>query len=189
MPKEQKAFRTISEVAQLLGTKAHVLRYWEAQFKSIRPVQRPGGRRYYRPEDIELIGAIKQLLHDKNMTIKQVQKLINSKGMRHVIEMTHTIADTEIPTQTVAPSPSTDISPPPLCESAPRAEPQQFALFPDLKPEAPPVAITPPPALSAYQNIQTPLYDILNLSPEQRQKLIQVSDQKIENLRRLCRGA
>jgi DNA-binding transcriptional MerR regulator len=82
--KSPDAFRTISEVAAFLETPAHVLRFWESKFPQIKPVKRAGGRRYYRPDDIALLGGIKVLLHEQGMTIRGVQKLLKEKGPRHV---------------------------------------------------------------------------------------------------------
>jgi DNA-binding transcriptional MerR regulator len=82
--KSADAFRTISEVAAQLETPAHVLRFWESKFPQIRPVKRAGGRRYYRPDDIALLGGIKVLLHEQGMTIRGVQKLLKEQGVRHV---------------------------------------------------------------------------------------------------------
>jgi DNA-binding transcriptional MerR regulator len=87
MSKSREAFRTISEVADWLETPAHVLRFWESKFAQVKPVKRAGGRRYYRPADMELLGGIKRLLHDDGMTIKGVQKLLREKGVRHVAAM------------------------------------------------------------------------------------------------------
>jgi DNA-binding transcriptional MerR regulator len=84
MGKSPEAFRTISEVAAQLETPAHVLRFWESKFPQIKPVKRAGGRRYYRPDDIALLGGIKVLLHEKGMTIKGVQNLLREHGSRHV---------------------------------------------------------------------------------------------------------
>ncbi|WP_420325143.1 MerR family transcriptional regulator [Mameliella sp.] len=84
MPKSRDAFRTISEVAEWLDTPAHVLRFWESKFTQVKPVKRAGGRRYYRPADMELLGGIKRLLHDDGMTIKGVQKVLREQGVRHV---------------------------------------------------------------------------------------------------------
>jgi DNA-binding transcriptional MerR regulator len=84
MAKSPDAFRTISEVSEWLNTPAHVLRFWESKFSQIRPVKRAGGRRYYRPEDMALLGGIKALLHEQGMTIKGVQKLLREQGIRHV---------------------------------------------------------------------------------------------------------
>jgi DNA-binding transcriptional MerR regulator len=87
MRKAPEAFRTISEAAELLDTPAHVLRFWESRFPQIKPVKRAGGRRYYRPVDIDLLSGIKLLLHDQGMTIRGVQKLLQEKGPRHVAEL------------------------------------------------------------------------------------------------------
>ncbi|MFA3917948.1 MerR family transcriptional regulator [Ruegeria hyattellae] len=84
MAKSRDAFRTISEVADWLGVQAHVLRFWESKFTHVKPVKRAGGRRYYRPADMLLLGGIKHLLHDDGMTIKGVQKLLREQGVAHV---------------------------------------------------------------------------------------------------------
>lgn len=72
------AFRTISEVAGELGVEQHVLRFWETKFNQIKPLKRGGGRRYYRPEDIELLKNIHHLLYGEGYTIKGVQKLLTA---------------------------------------------------------------------------------------------------------------
>lgn len=84
MHKSPEAFRTISEVAELLDTPAHVLRFWESRFPQIRPVKRAGGRRYYRPADVALLAGIRKLLHDDGVTIRGVQKILREQGIRHV---------------------------------------------------------------------------------------------------------
>lgn len=84
MIKSAEAFRTISEVAELLDTPAHVLRFWESRFSQLKPVKRAGGRRYYRPGDVALLGGIKQLLHEDGLTIRGVQKILREQGQRHV---------------------------------------------------------------------------------------------------------
>ena len=84
MDKSPDAFRTISEVADLLETPAHVLRFWESRFPQIKPVKRAGGRRYYRPSDVALLAGIKRLLHDEGLTIRGVQKILRDQGVRHV---------------------------------------------------------------------------------------------------------
>jgi len=83
--KSAQAFRTISEVADLLDIPAHVLRFWETRFSQIQPVKRGGGRRYYRPEDIALLRGIQDLLHVQGMTIKGVQKVLKERGLKHVM--------------------------------------------------------------------------------------------------------
>lgn len=81
MAKSADAFRTISEVAGDLGIQKHVLRFWEVKFTQIRPMKRGGGRRYYRPEDMELLRGIRQLLHRDGYTIKGVQKILREQGV------------------------------------------------------------------------------------------------------------
>src|SRR6202046_569303 len=78
--KSPTAFRTISEVATDLSVPQHVLRFWESKFQQIRPLKRGGGRRYYRPEDVQLIGSIKDLLYNQGLTIRGVQKLLKENG-------------------------------------------------------------------------------------------------------------
>ncbi len=87
MEKSADAFRTISEVSELLQTPAHVLRFWESRFSQVKPVKRAGGRRYYRPADLALLGGIKRLLHDDGMTIRGVQKVLREHGVRHVASL------------------------------------------------------------------------------------------------------
>lgn len=85
--KSPQAFRTIREVADWLGVEAHALRFWESKFSQIKPVKRAGGRRYYRPADMQLIGGIKTLLHDQGLTIRGVQKVIREEGVTHVASL------------------------------------------------------------------------------------------------------
>ncbi|MEQ1577104.1 MAG: MerR family transcriptional regulator [Hyphomicrobium sp.] len=84
MTKASEAFRTISEVAAELDVPKHVLRFWEAKFPQIRPMKRGGGRRYYRPEDLELLRGIRHLLHAEGYTIKGVQKILREHGIDQV---------------------------------------------------------------------------------------------------------
>jgi DNA-binding transcriptional MerR regulator len=78
-PKAANAFRTIGEVAKETGLRQHVLRYWETRFPQLRPLQRAGKRRYYRPEDVALVRRIDQLLNRDGYTIRGVQKLLTSE--------------------------------------------------------------------------------------------------------------
>ncbi|MCL4125452.1 UNVERIFIED_CONTAM: hypothetical protein GTU68_016784 [Idotea baltica] len=87
MKKAPQAFRTISEVSDWLETPTHVLRFWESKFSQIKPVKRAGGRRYYRPADMKLLGGIKTLLHGDGITIKAAQKILSDKGVKHVSEL------------------------------------------------------------------------------------------------------
>jgi len=82
--KSASAFRTISEVAEDLDVPSHVLRFWETKFSQIRPLKRGGGRRYYRPEDVELLRRIRQLLYRDGYTIKGVQRLLRDRSIEAV---------------------------------------------------------------------------------------------------------
>ena len=82
--KSPDAFRTISEVAGLLDVPQHVLRFWESRFAQIKPVKRAGGRRFYRPEDVDLLRGIRALLYSDGFTIRGVQKVLKDRGLRHV---------------------------------------------------------------------------------------------------------
>lgn len=97
--KEPDALRTIGEVAAALGIRQHVLRYWEEQFPSLKPIKRSGGRRYYRPADIQLIATIDRLVHREGYTLR---------GARQALEG----GDTEVPATapaTVPASPGPDV--------------------------------------------------------------------------------
>ena len=82
--KAPEAFRTISEVADLLDIPQHVLRFWETRFSHIKPLKRGGGRRYYRPEDVDLLRGIRHLLYGEGYTIKGVQRILKDQGIRFV---------------------------------------------------------------------------------------------------------
>lgn len=84
MDKDDDAYRTISEAAEGLDLPQHVLRFWETRFPQIKPMKRGGGRRYYRPEDLELLRAIRDLLYGEGYTIKGVQRLLTEQGPRQV---------------------------------------------------------------------------------------------------------
>lgn len=101
--KSDSAYRTISEVAQDLNLPQHVLRFWESKFKQISPLKRGGGRRYYRPQDIDLIKRIHFLLHTQGYTIKGVQKLL-VKDRQLVGSMTTAGQENAAPAMTSAPS-------------------------------------------------------------------------------------
>jgi DNA-binding transcriptional MerR regulator len=82
LEKSPEAYRTIREVADSLDLPQHVLRFWETRFPQIRPLKRAGGRRYYRPDDIDRLRLIKRLLYDEGYTIKGVQKLFKEQGVQ-----------------------------------------------------------------------------------------------------------
>jgi DNA-binding transcriptional MerR regulator len=85
--KAPDAFRTISEAASEVDAPQHVLRFWESKFSAIKPLKRGGGRRYYRPDDIDLLRGIKTLLYRDGLTIKGVQKILREQGARMVMEL------------------------------------------------------------------------------------------------------
>ena len=82
MTKNADAFRTISEVADDLNLPQHVLRFWETRFTQIKPLKRAGGRRFYRPADVQLLLTIRQLLYGEGYTIKGVQRLLKEQGLK-----------------------------------------------------------------------------------------------------------
>lgn len=104
--KSRNAFRTISEVAEDLGVQQHVLRFWETKFSQIKPMKRGGGRRYYRPEDMEVLRLIQHHLHNNGYTIRGVQKLFREKGLKTALkEFQNGVVDekpSEPPVATVA---------------------------------------------------------------------------------------
>jgi DNA-binding transcriptional MerR regulator len=123
--KSPEAFRTISEAAASLDLPQHVLRFWETRFPQIKPLKRGGGRRYYRPDDVELLRAIRRLLYDEGYTIKGVQKMLREQGVSAIAE---------------APP-----EPPPAFR-APRAEPvAQVRIEPSLGEAEPPRTAAPSP--------------------------------------------
>ena len=84
MEKAPDAFRTISEAAEELDVPQHVLRFWETRFAHIKPMKRAGGRRYYRPADVELLKGIRTLLYGEGYTIRGVQRILREEGVAHV---------------------------------------------------------------------------------------------------------
>jgi len=82
--KSPNAFRTISEAATEVGAPQHVLRFWETKFAFLTPLKRAGGRRFYRPQDLVLLKAVKRLLHDEDLTIKGVQRLHKEQGLKRL---------------------------------------------------------------------------------------------------------
>lgn len=119
--KAPDAFRTISEVSESLDVPQHVLRFWEAKFAQVKPLKRAGGRRYYRPDDIDLLKGIRALLYNEGFTIKGVQKVLREQGAKHVAEVGRVgakaaTAKRELAPEEVAPMPE------PLFGRAPSVE-------------------------------------------------------------------
>lgn len=85
--KSQRAFRTISEAADLIGVPQHVLRFWETRFPQLQPLKRGGNRRYYRPADMELLESIRHMLHDQGLTIRGAQLALAAKAGKPAREL------------------------------------------------------------------------------------------------------
>jgi DNA-binding transcriptional MerR regulator len=95
--KSPDAFRTISEVAEDLDLPQHVLRFWETRFQQIKPLKRGGGRRYYRPDDVELLKGIRYYLYGEGYTIKGVQRILKERGIKHVVELGRAQTENYVP--------------------------------------------------------------------------------------------
>ncbi len=102
--KSPEAFRTISEVAEDLELPQHVLRFWETRFSQIRPMKRGGGRRYYRPEDVELLRGIRHLLYEDGYTIKGVQRILKERGVRQVARRYGSLGAVSAPAEPAGPA-------------------------------------------------------------------------------------
>ncbi len=103
MDKGPEAFRTISEVAAELDLPQHVLRFWETKFTQVKPIKRAGGRRYYRPGDVELLRGIRSLLYGEGYTIRGVQRILREQGARKVIGLARGEPLSDIPADDPAP--------------------------------------------------------------------------------------
>ena len=103
--KSAAAFRTISEVSTELDVPPHVLRFWESKFAQVKPLKRGGGRRYYRPEDIDLLRSIRELLYTEGYTIKGVQKLLREGGAKFAGPLPTAAAVTAVPVAEAASAP------------------------------------------------------------------------------------
>jgi DNA-binding transcriptional MerR regulator len=96
LAKSPKAFRTISEAADEVGAPQHVLRFWETKFEFVAPVKRAGGRRFYRPDDVMVLKAVRRLLHDEGLTIRGVQRLVQDQGLARLTAYADPAATLEI---------------------------------------------------------------------------------------------
>ena len=118
MPKAVEAFRNISEVSEELGVKKHVLRFWESRFPQLKPMKRGGGRRYYRPADVELLRGIRRLLQAEGYSVRGVQKILREGGMDDVKRVGR-----EQParrrTRSRRAEPTAHVAPPPPAEPSP----------------------------------------------------------------------
>jgi len=130
--KSPDAFRTISEVAEELDVPQHVLRFWETKFNQIRPLKRGGGRRYYRPEDVDLLRRVRALLYSEGYTIKGVQKLLRENGRN-------------LPLAAVSAPPQAQVHQAPLPPPSPPATVAPNVVVPLALLANPPVATVPMP--------------------------------------------
>lgn len=149
MAKSAEAFRTISEVSDILETPAHVLRFWESQFSQVRPLKRAGGRRYYRPQDVALLGGIRKLLHDDGVTIRGVQKILREQGARQVATLSGLAEDGALVGEALAAAAAEAAPPAALSETSPaplQAAPEAPAVAVAAEPAAPPAVVAPPVA-------------------------------------------
>jgi DNA-binding transcriptional MerR regulator len=175
MAKAKDAFRTISEVAEWMDTPTHVLRFWETKFSQIRPVKGAGGRRYYRPSDMELLGGIKQLLHEDGLTIKGVQKILREKGAKHVATLSPRVAVADAQDIPAAPDPAAapepvvaqDVpqSPEPVAAPPEPIAPAVAEVAPEPEPEpepvTPPARFAPAPQAASPVQARLPLDDLV----------------------------
>jgi DNA-binding transcriptional MerR regulator len=141
LDKDPDAFRTISEVADDLDVPQHVLRFWESRFRELKPMKRAGGRRYYRPEEVELLRGIRHLLYGEGYTIRGVQRILREQGPRFVQEVWQEGA--RRPARETAEEPVEPVAEPPIVAEPQRmaAEPQRGSRLADRPPRQPqPVA-------------------------------------------------
>jgi DNA-binding transcriptional MerR regulator len=118
MERSADAFRTISEVAEDLDLPQHVLRFWETRFSQIKPLKRGGGRRYYRPDDVELLRAIRHLLYGEGYTIRGVQRILKEQGVKAVIALVRNAPARDAQSAAVA-APTASRDEPPMSNEQP----------------------------------------------------------------------
>ena len=182
--------RAIGDVADTLGLPAHVLRFWETRFREIAPVKRAGGRRFYRPRDIELVDAIRRLLYNEGYTIKGVQRILKEQGIDAVLAQVAAldlaspapVAETPSPLrieprlEAVAPAPP--VMPEPSSGPERRDKEAQREPGDRMEPAEPwPAPLAPPPAA----NEQTPPAPL----DSARERLLREALAEIEECRRL----
>lgn len=138
--KDPAAFRTIREVSEQLGVPQHVLRFWETRFPELKPLQRGGNRRYYRPGDVAFAAALHKLLHQDGYTVKGVRKLISDHGAGNLVAIANGGAAPVRAARTAEPQPAAPAQPAPA-EAAPVSQP---VAAPESAPQA---AAAPDPAL------------------------------------------
>lgn len=152
MQKGDDAFRSIGEVASLIGVPPHVLRYWETQFTQLKPMKRPDGRRYYRPDDVRLAAGLRVLLRDDGLTIRGARKLIAADRGEAVRQrgLAHLGAASQTPAPEPAPQPEAMPMPRRSDSRADRSLPLFEGLTaPDPVTDPAPAAVAAPPAAAA----------------------------------------
>lgn len=147
--KSPEAFRTISEVAVDLDVPQHVLRFWETKFTQIKPLKRGGGRRYYRPEDVDLLRGIRTLLYHDGYTIKGVQKVFREQGQRYVTDLGREELEAELAAAAAAELPPA--TEPDAAGAAPSGGSRHFA----------PAPLPPQPLTEAQQDELERILDVL----------------------------
>ncbi len=157
MEKAPDAFRTISEVADEIDVPQHVLRFWESRFQQIKPMKRGGGRRYYRPDDVDLLRGVRHLLYGEGYTIRGVQRILKEEGAAFVQDVWRAGAEPPPPPleEDIAAEETADAT-------ATRPEPNLFAVVPPRAPVASPaedrrepvVELPPVPAPATGQSIE-----------------------------------
>jgi DNA-binding transcriptional MerR regulator len=176
LDKAPDAFRTISEVAEEVNVPQHVLRFWESRFAQIRPLKRGGGRRYYRPEDIDLLRGIRHLLYGEGYTIRGVQRILREEGLAFVQSVWRTGAQ--------APAEVEEADEESESSAVIRAEPRFFAT-----PSSPPPASRLEPPLQPGASQQpSPAAHGRASDQEDRQKLRAVLDE-LNECRRVLEAA
>jgi DNA-binding transcriptional MerR regulator len=167
LDKSPDAFRTISEVADDLDVPQHVLRFWETRFTQIKPLKRGGGRRYYRPDDVDLLRGLKRLLYGEGYTIKGVQRILKERGPRHVIAIARG-APVE-PETGGSTRPASGLEP--ERSAAPRAAAMEDAAPVDAGPGRSVPANTAPLAADAASALKAALFEL----SEARQRLLGIT--------------
>ena len=126
--KSPEAFRTISEVADELDVQQHVLRFWESKFTAVKPLKRGGGRRYYRPGDVDVLRGVKTLLYSEGYTIRGVQKVFRNQGVRYVADVGQSgVQQLARGAAAIAPAPVA-VAPEVVADAARAREPAQLSL-------------------------------------------------------------
>lgn len=175
MDKAPDAFRTISEVAEEISVPQHVLRFWESRFTQIRPLKRGGGRRYYRPDDVDLLRGVRHLLYGEGYTIRGVQRILREQGLAFVQNVWRAGAEAPPPEAAADKTSKTeaviDVGEEPSLFALPAAAADASTPEPTLARREP--RLTPPPPTAA------PLAQWLGAASEDRRKLQAALDELI----------